>query len=75
MSEHKLSTLLTENLAVTVHFDYQPDELETPTYPGTAAVVELNSVCVGPNDIMAVLSEKVLGDLADKCMESMCSST
>lgn len=71
MSNHKLTTLLTENLAVTVDFDYQPDELETPTYPGTPAVVELNSVWVRNNNIMPVLSESVLGDLADKCMKSM----
>lgn len=71
MSEHKISTLLTENLAVTVHFDYQPKEPETLTYPGTPAVVEMNSVCIGSHDIMQVLSESVLGDLADRCMESM----
>ncbi len=70
MSEETLTTLLTENLAVTVHFDYQPNEAQTDIYPGCPAVVELNAVCVGENDIMSKLSKSVLAELVDVCMDS-----
>ncbi len=70
MSEETLTTLLTENLAVTVHFDYQPNEAQTNTYPGCPAVVELNAVCVGDIDIMSVLSKHVLAELIEACMAS-----
>ena len=71
MSEQKLSTLLTDEVVITAYFDYQPQELETSTYPGCAAVAELNSVLIGTYDIMPVLSQSVLSALADKCLKSM----
>lgn len=72
MSEHILTTLLTDELIVIVRFDYQPEEPDTLTYPGCGALVELNSVCVGALEIMPVLNQSALSDLANKCMESMC---
>ncbi|MEE9223006.1 MAG: hypothetical protein V3V40_06075 [Nitrosomonadaceae bacterium] len=71
MSEQKLSTIIYGDLSVTVHFDYQPEEPQTPTYPGSAPLIEMNAVYIGIEDIMPILSQKILGELADKCMESM----
>ncbi len=71
MSEHKLTTTLINDITVTVHFDYQPEEVQTQTYPGCPAIVELNSVYIDQQNIMEVLSQSVLGDVADKCMALM----
>jgi len=70
MSEETLKTVLTENLAVRVHFDYQPYEPQTDTYPGSPAVVELNAVYLGDIDIMSILSKSILAELVDVCMNS-----
>lgn len=72
MSEQKLSTLLIDNVRVRVDFDYQPAEPMMETYPGCGATVELNAVSLVGNDLIPVLSQRALDDLADKCMESMC---
>jgi len=71
MSEHNISTFLPEDIPVVAYFDYQPEEAQTLTYPGCGASVELNSVYMGGINIMPIINQNILGDLADKCMESM----
>lgn len=70
-TEQQFSTTLTGDFTVVVYFDYQPKEPADLTYPGCEASVELNSVLRGIQDIMPVLNESVLSDLAGKCLESM----
>ena len=71
MEEKMLEKILIENVLVTVFFDYQPAEPMTDTYPGCGSSVELNSVCLIKNDLMPVLNQSALSELADRCLESI----
>ena len=68
----KLDTHIGEEISVEVHFDYQPYERPTNTYPGAEASVTITEVRVDSDkdkDIFGILSEAVLEDLEGRCEE------
>ena len=74
MKDQKIETEIGSEIAVTVYFDYQPEEKEESNYPGCPAEVTLNSVCVnGVNgaDILECLADLECAWLEERCMDSV----
>jgi len=72
--EHSVSTVIGDEVEVTVYFDYDPGQIQTYTQPGFPADVIINAVCVDDNqnkDIEDVLSHETLASLHITCFEHM----
>ncbi len=72
LENRRMKTLLTHignELAVLVHYDYQPIELKTRNYPGCEDSATINEVLHGDADLLDVLSKECIRNLEEQCIE------
>jgi len=74
MKEQILVTTIGDEIDVTVHFDYQPEEEETHNYPGCDSEVTINAVYVGGDeekDIEDCLCPATIAMLEERCEQML----
>ena len=64
---HNFSTILTDEIEVTVYFDFEPEEKQTHDCPGCPAELIINTVLIDDNENKDVLY--VLNDLSIEALE------
>ena len=72
--EHSIETHIGDEIAVTVWFDYEPQQEQTYWEPGFCSEVEINSVLVEGNkdkDITEILNSETREHLRMQCFEYM----
>lgn len=76
MSSHTITSYIGDNTPVTVNYDYTgPQHLilypNEKAQPYIEATVDINSVLIGDDDVMADLSKKCMGRLEYACWENI----
>lgn len=74
MSELHFETVLSDDISVTVYFDYQPKEPMTRYYPGCEALATINAVLIDNDenkDLYEIIGPRVFNILQERALESM----